>query len=75
MSDDLVLRSHASLPFAMGGRFCIGRKIANVQMNVLLTKILKNFNLTIFNQNEVKPIFRMVTVPGEKIRLGVKMIS
>lgn len=74
MSDDSVLRSHASIPFAMGGRFCIGRKIANVQMNVLLTKILMNFNLTIFNQNEVKPIFRMVTVPGDKIRLGVKAI-
>lgn len=30
---------YASLPFAMGSRSCIGRKIAETQMHVALTKV------------------------------------
>lgn len=38
---DYNFKSNASLPFAFGSRSCIGRKIANTQMHVLTTKVIK----------------------------------
>lgn len=34
-----ILKPQASIPFAMGARSCIGKKIANYQIHTLLTKV------------------------------------
>lgn len=34
-----VHKSHASLPFAIGSRSCIGRKVALAQMHCLIRKV------------------------------------
>lgn len=38
---DKVLNSNASLPFAIGSRSCVGRKIATYQIHSLITKVQK----------------------------------
>lgn len=36
---DLVYKAHGTLPFALGGRSCIGRKIALNQMQALVALV------------------------------------
>jgi ecdysteroid 2-hydroxylase len=38
-SDKAVLKPHGTLPFAMGSRSCVGKKIASYQIHCLLTKV------------------------------------
>lgn len=39
-----VFNSHASIPFAMGSRSCIGKKIASYQIHCLVTKVTEKEN-------------------------------
>lgn len=39
-TDNKVLKPHATLPFAMGRRSCIGKKVANYQIHCLITKVI-----------------------------------
>lgn len=34
-----VFKPHGTMPYAMGGRSCIGRKVANFQVHCLITKV------------------------------------
>ena len=34
-----VFKSHATLPFAMGSRSCVGKKIASYEIHCLITKV------------------------------------
>jgi len=34
-----VSNASATLPFAVGGRSCIGKKLAEIQLNLLVTKV------------------------------------
>lgn len=38
-----VFKSHATLPFAMGSRSCVGRKIASYQIHCLITKVTAHY--------------------------------
>ncbi|XP_077290796.1 cytochrome P450 315a1, mitochondrial-like [Arctopsyche grandis] len=63
-----VMTPHASIPFAIGGRSCIGRKIAMLQMKEVLKKVVENFDLQMLNQN-AEDIMRMVLVPEEPLKI------
>ncbi|XP_034252654.1 cytochrome P450 315a1, mitochondrial [Thrips palmi] len=67
-----VKNSYASMPFAMGARSCIGRKLAETQMITTLASILKQFKLELLNANDIEMVMRMVAVPSEPIRLRLK---
>ncbi|XP_039449492.1 cytochrome P450 315a1, mitochondrial isoform X3 [Culex pipiens pallens] len=67
-------KSHASLPFAIGSRSCIGRKIAQNQMHTLLAMVLKKYRLSVLNEQEIFPELKMITVPNEKLRLSLKKL-
>lgn len=69
-----VNRPQSSLPYALGARNCIGQKIANIQMHTILAKILKNFELKLMNEREIKAIMRLVVVPSEKVKLGIRKL-
>ncbi|XP_062701921.1 cytochrome P450 315a1, mitochondrial [Aedes albopictus] len=66
---------NASLPFAMGSRSCIGRKIALIQMQYLLSKILNEYHLTVLNDKDVEAELKLVTVPSSKIRLAFQKLE
>ncbi|KAJ8960832.1 hypothetical protein NQ318_020128 [Aromia moschata] len=59
----------ASLPFAMGARSCIGKKIAEAQLQVTLLKVVKEFQVETLNKREVGVVMKMVAKPAEPLRL------
>lgn len=38
-----VINSHACLPFGLGVRSCIGRRVAEIQMQFLLSRVRFNY--------------------------------
>ncbi|XP_055374988.1 cytochrome P450 315a1, mitochondrial [Condylostylus longicornis] len=69
-----VLHPTASIPFAMGIRSCIGKKIALNQMYSLISQIIPNFEILCLNDSDVDVILRMVAVPNQPIRLVIREI-
>ncbi|XP_053968516.1 cytochrome P450 315a1, mitochondrial [Anastrepha ludens] len=67
-----VLQAHGSLPFAIGNRSCIGRRMAMKQMHCLLAMVISNFQLQCNNTKPIDCKLRLVTVPDEPLRLAIK---
>ncbi|CAH0557394.1 unnamed protein product [Brassicogethes aeneus] len=63
------LAAKATLPFAMGVRSCIGKKIAESQIQLTLSKLVKNFDIELCNKKDVEVVLKMVAVPSHPIRL------
>lgn len=40
-SDMKTLKPHASMPFAIGARSCVGKKIATYETHCLITKVIE----------------------------------
>ncbi|KAF4529416.1 hypothetical protein B566_EDAN003510 [Ephemera danica] len=65
-----VVNQHATVPFALGARSCIGRKLAETQLMDIVIKMLREFRLELQEpQREVQLVMRLVSVPSEPIRL------
>lgn len=59
----------ASLPFGIGVRSCIGKRIAEVQLQDVLEKTIGNFKLNLKNEGEIEDVLKMITKPSKPIRL------
>lgn len=73
--NNITQMQYCTLPFAMGARSCIGRKIAEVQMKITLSTLLQNFTVDLKNKNDVEFLLKMVGVPSEPIQLCIKKIT
>lgn len=60
---------YASLPFAMGARSCIGKKIAEAQMSSVVKQLAEKFEMKLKNDEKVEMILRMVSVPSTPIQI------
>lgn len=69
-----VLQAHGTLPFAIGSRSCIGRKIALLQMHSLLKAAIQNFELKCLNNQQIDIVLRLVAVPDKRIQLGIRPV-
>ncbi|KAG4079752.1 hypothetical protein HA402_014883 [Bradysia odoriphaga] len=65
----------SNMPYAMGIRSCVGQKLANSMMHILLSKILANFEVTLLNKSPVGVVMRLIAVPTQPIMLGIKRLS
>ncbi|XP_050351130.1 cytochrome P450 315a1, mitochondrial [Nymphalis io] len=63
----------ASLPFAMGARSCIGKKIAMIQLTEIVSQIVKNFDIKCTNKENINCITSQVLVPDKPIELVFSM--
>lgn len=70
---DRVHQSHGSLPFAIGQRSCIGRRVAMKQLHTLLGKCASQFKMQCLNEKPVDCMLRMVTVPSQILRLALTL--
>lgn len=70
-----VYHAQSSIPYALGARNCIGQRIANAQMHVLLSKMVRSFELQLLNGKDVDLVMRLIIMPKEQLRFGVKIIE
>lgn len=69
LNEDLgKIHPFATLPFGVGPRMCIGRRIAEAEMYLLATKLVQRFVLE-YHEEPVEPTFRLMTVPDRPIRI------
>nr|XP_056708021.1 sterol 26-hydroxylase, mitochondrial [Euleptes europaea] len=62
----------SSIPFGYGVRACVGRRIAELEMHLALARIIQTFSVRPDpNCEVVKPLARIVLVPGKPINLNV----
>ncbi|CAG5048004.1 unnamed protein product [Parnassius apollo] len=59
----------ASLPFALGARSCIGKKIAITQLTEVIQQVSNNFEFKFNNSKNIRPITSQVLVPNKQIEL------
>lgn len=67
-------KTMASLPFAMGARSCIGRKIAETSMHDTLGNIVLKYKLELDNSKEVREVLRMILKPSEPLKIKFNKI-
>ncbi|XP_066450106.1 25-hydroxyvitamin D-1 alpha hydroxylase, mitochondrial [Eleutherodactylus coqui] len=61
---------YASIPFGFGKRSCVGRRIAELEVYLALSRILTHFEVRPENPEcLVKPMTRTILVPGKEINL------
>ncbi|XP_031765938.1 cytochrome P450 315a1, mitochondrial isoform X2 [Galleria mellonella] len=65
----------ASVPFALGTRSCVGKKIAMLQMTEFIYQIVNNFDFTCSNSADVKAITSLVLVPDRDVKLTVSLLK
>lgn len=70
-----VNRAQSSIPYAMGARNCIGQRIANAQMHIILSKLLRTFHINLLNANEIDIVMRLIIMPSVPMRFAVKCID
>jgi cytochrome P450 len=64
------------LPFGGGARRCIGSAFAQMEMKLILAKVLKTWSMKLVDTHEIKPQRRgLVTGPSSPINLEIENIS
>uniref|UniRef100_A0A8C4FDP7 Cytochrome P450 family 27 subfamily A member 1 n=1 Tax=Catagonus wagneri TaxID=51154 RepID=A0A8C4FDP7_9CETA len=59
-----------SVPFGYGVRGCLGRRIAELEMQLLLTRLIQQYEVTLAPETgEVTTVARIVLVPNKKVGL------
>ena len=60
----------ASIPFGFGTRMCLGRRIAELELHLLLARIVQQFEISYPpNAENVEPFMRGVTIPDRALRV------
>ena len=60
----------SSIPFGFGTRMCVGRRIAELELHLLLARIVQQFEICYPSDAEnVEPFVRGVTIPDRAVRV------
>ena len=60
----------ASLPFGFGTRMCLGRRIAELELHLLMARIVQQFDISYpLEAENVEPFMRGVTIPDRPVRV------
>ncbi|RDD37947.1 Cytochrome P450 10 [Trichoplax sp. H2] len=57
------------IPFGFGPRMCLGRRIAELEMHLLLAKLVKKFIIGCNNRNEIQAINRISLIPDRPMKI------
>lgn len=61
--------AYASLPFGIGKRMCIGRRLAELEMHLLIASIVSKFTISLVDEDDIKIKLKMVLCPDKPIKL------
>ncbi|XP_012859809.1 sterol 26-hydroxylase, mitochondrial isoform X1 [Echinops telfairi] len=65
-----VQHPFGSVPFGYGVRACLGRRIAELEMHLLLTRLIQKYEVVLAPETgELKTVARIVLVPHRKVGL------
>lgn len=59
----------SSIPFGFGTRMCLGRRIAELELHLLLARIVQEFEIRYPPGEIVKPTSRGITIPDKALRV------
>nr|QEV83791.1 cytochrome P450 [Brachionus rotundiformis] len=62
------INPYTTMPFGFGSRMCIGRRLAEQKMYLIMIKILRNFKLEYVGE-DAKLGFRLIVVPDYDLKL------
>lgn len=65
---DATIKSTSQLVWGHGARMCLGRRIAEQEMHITLSKIIQNFTLS-YNHDDVEPILNTMLTPDRPVRI------
>ncbi|KAG8200196.1 hypothetical protein JTE90_024978 [Oedothorax gibbosus] len=63
------------IPFGFGSRACVGRKVAELKMELMLARTVQQFHMESANETEVGIQLRMITTPDQPIKLRLRKRS
>lgn len=61
---------YAFIPFGFGSRMCVGRRLAEIEMETLVSRILRNFKLE-WHHGDIKIKETLVNIPISEMRFKV----
>jgi cytochrome P450 len=61
----------AYLPFGIGPRVCVGAAFAQTESALILARLVRRFDFSVENPDEVRPVARLTTRPAEQITCRV----
>ncbi|KAM5211521.1 cytochrome P450 11B1, mitochondrial-like isoform 2-T2 [Hipposideros larvatus] len=64
-----------NLAFGFGPRQCLGRRLAETEMLLLLHHVLKNFQVETLTQDDIKMIYRFILMPSTLPLLTLRAIN
>jgi cytochrome P450 len=65
--NDTNLHKFASLPYGHGSRMCLGRRFADLEMQILLAKLVRNFKLE-YNHEPLKYAVTFMYAPDGNLK-------
>ncbi|CAH1992459.1 unnamed protein product [Acanthoscelides obtectus] len=68
------LQQNASLPFGIGARSCVGRKIAEAQLQGALGRILREYKIQLCDEKQIEDVLEMITKPERPVKLTFNKI-
>ncbi|GIY08931.1 probable cytochrome P450 49a1 [Caerostris darwini] len=63
-----------SSPFGYGGRMCVGKKIADRELYLAISKLVRTFHIT-YHYEKIDSVNRLINVPDKPLRLRLTKVS
>lgn len=64
----------ASLPFGFGPRMCVGRRVAELELHIALSRIINNFKIGYHEGTPIEPIQKVFTLPERQVNLSFQEV-
>ncbi|XP_031760481.1 1,25-dihydroxyvitamin D(3) 24-hydroxylase, mitochondrial isoform X2 [Xenopus tropicalis] len=75
MKDKHTINPFAHTPFGIGKRMCIGRRLAELQLQLTLCWLVKNFHINAIDEEPVKAIVSGLMIPARELPVSLKRRS